>query len=152
MALVSNFGVTYIPFHVIIDHTMTIRYAAYGWNERAITDTIALLLAEMATLGVSPGNADAQPLLPDRVTLHPAYPNPFNPSVTITYTLPEAAAAQLEVLDMLGRRVALLVDDPPGSRGRHELLWNAGDLGSGVYVLRLKSAGAVETQKIVLLK
>ncbi len=152
MTLINDFAVPYIPYHVILDHTMTVRYAALGWNEQAITDIIETLLAEKSILGTDDPSGDRRNILPERVTLHPAYPNPFNPTVTVAYSLPVASAVRLEVLDMLGRRVALVVDHPGKSAGRHEVVWNAGDLGSGIYILQMWASGTVRSQKIVLLK
>ncbi len=152
MTLVNDFAIPYIPYHVILDHTMTVRYAALGWNEQAITDTIETLLAEKSVLGTDDRPGDRRNILPERLTLHPAYPNPFNPTLTIAYSLPTASAVRLEVLDMRGRRVALVEDHPEKSVGRHELVWRAGDLGSGIYILRMWASGAAQSQKIVLLK
>lgn len=152
MALINDFNVTYIPFHVIIDHTMTIRYAAFGWNEQAITDTIAMLLGDIAVLGTPAQGVAAAPDLPNRVALHPAYPNPFNPAVTIAYTLAEPSPVRLDVFDLGGRQVASLGNFGRRSAGRHEVVWDARDRDSGVYILRLQAGATVRSQKIVLLK
>ena len=152
MALVNDFNVSFLPFHVIIDRNMTIRYAASGWNEQAITDTLELLLGDIAVLANPGDGVVAAQDLPHRVALHPAYPNPFNPTVTITYTLAEPSRVRLNVFDLSGRQVATLGQSGRKSAGRHELLWDARNRDSGVYILRLEAGTAVRSQKLVLLK
>jgi hypothetical protein len=68
------------------------------------------------------------------------FPNPFNPSTTITYRLPEAAEVTLTVYDLLGREAATLVRGRE-DRGDHTVSFNAAGLSSGVFIVRL-SAGA----------
>ncbi len=77
------------------------------------------------------------------------FPNPFNPSTLIRFTLPEAGRVSLKVFDMLGREVAMLVneDHPAGS---HQVLFDASALPSGVYFYRLEFAGSAKIQKMIL--
>lgn len=89
--------------------------------------------------------------LPESYALHGNYPNPFNPSTTITYDLPEATEARLIVLDALGRVVESLVAGHQSS-GRHAIQWDAKDAPGGVYFVRLETRGFVETRKMTLLK
>lgn len=79
------------------------------------------------------------------------YPNPFNPTTIIPYELPAAGHVTLEVFDMLGRRLALLVDEAV-SAGRHEVRFDAGNLSSGVYLYRLQTGDVVQTRQMVLVK
>lgn len=89
--------------------------------------------------------------LPRRAVLHQNYPNPFNPSTIIPYSLPAGGQVTLEVFDVLGRRVAVLIDAlQPG--GIHELEFDARNLPSGTYVARLAAAGTVHTRVLVLTK
>ena len=80
-----------------------------------------------------------------------AYPNPFNPSTTIAYTLPAAGEVRLEVFDIAGRSVAVLARGVQNA-GAHALTWNAAGLPSGVYLCRLQASGLAATQKVLLLK
>ncbi len=89
--------------------------------------------------------------IPEQVALEPNYPNPFAPSTTIRYALPRASDVRLEVFDALGRRVATLADAEQAA-GTHEVTWDARGLASGIYVARLTAAGAVETQRMTLLR
>lgn len=89
--------------------------------------------------------------LPERFALNPAYPNPFNPTVTISYDLPVDARVRLEVFDLLGRSVAVLVDASQ-SPGMYNAVWNASGAPSAMYILRMKAADFTAYQKLVLVK
>ena len=80
------------------------------------------------------------------------YPNPFNPRTTIIYNLDQQSMVNLTIYDLLGRKVATLVDEvkTPGS---YTVNWNAEDFASGVYFYRIKTANSIAlTQKMLLLK
>jgi len=80
-----------------------------------------------------------------------AYPNPFNPTTQVCFSLPRAAAVRLCAYNVRGQRVATLVDEPMPA-GEHTAQWNATGLASGVYLLRLNAGGRQTTQRAVLLK
>ena len=80
-----------------------------------------------------------------------AFPNPFNPSTSIEFSLGKSQRVQLEVYDLLGRCVAKLLDREMPS-GVHTVRWNALGFSSGIYLLRTQIEGRVYTQRIVLLK
>jgi alpha-tubulin suppressor-like RCC1 family protein len=90
--------------------------------------------------------------LPTEVALGQNYPNPFNPTTTIAYALPETAPVRLDVFDMLGRRVATLVNNEAHAPGSHAVSFDASRLTSGVYVYRLQAGSTVITRKFTLLK
>lgn len=85
-----------------------------------------------------------------------SYPNPFNAATTVTYYLPQDGHVSLEVFNILGQKVATLVNgDQPA--GRHDMVWtgrtSGGDaVASGVYFFRLQTGGSVLTRKMMLLK
>jgi hypothetical protein len=89
--------------------------------------------------------------IPTQYELYNAYPNPFNPSTTIRFDLPDAARVQLVVFDMLGREVAVLVDEERPA-GQHAVKFDAGRLSSGVYIYRLQAGNFVQTKKLTLMK
>ncbi len=104
--------------------------------------------------------------VPGTFALHPAYPNPFNASTSIGYSVGELGSRQqaigdrvvkLVVYDLLGREVAVLVDEPKAP-GSYQAQWNAAGFSSGVYVVRLMVSGAagttqfVASEKVVLMK
>lgn len=89
--------------------------------------------------------------LPSSIELNAAYPNPFNPSTLLPFTLPASGKASLHVYDMLGRQVAVLVN---GNRpaGSQQVVFNATGLASGTYIVTLRSQGQQVSQKIHLVK
>ena len=68
--------------------------------------------------------------IPSHFVLHNPYPNPFNPTTTIRYDLPEAGRVSLIIYDILGRKVAVAVDSWQEA-GAHEVVWSAADIPSG---------------------
>ena len=72
-------------------------------------------------------------------------------ATTLRYALPSDGHARLEVYDLLGHRVADLVDEDQ-TAGEHRIDWRPRDLASGVYVLRLEALGQVRTGKIMLVE
>ena len=79
------------------------------------------------------------------------YPNPFNPVTTIRYALPETEPVRLEVFDMMGRRVALLVDGTKEA-GTHEVRFDSRGLSSGLYLYRMQTGKTALTGHMLLLK
>ena len=83
--------------------------------------------------------------------LYPNYPNPFNPSTTISFTLSNASRVSLLIYDIHGRKVESLIEgiQPAGS---HSIEWNASNLASGVYFYRLTADEFIQTRKMILIK
>jgi hypothetical protein len=79
------------------------------------------------------------------------YPNPFNPETTIEYQLVEAGNVKLEVYNLKGQKVSELVNEQQEA-GNHSFRWNAYDIESGIYFIRLTSGIYQKTSKVVLLK
>jgi uncharacterized protein len=94
--------------------------------------------------------------LPEQVALYPNYPNPFNPSTTIRFALPQASNVRLVVYDVTGRAIRTLLDQhyPPGE---HSAVWDGRDaadrmVSSGVYLYRVETGGVTETRRMTLIK
>jgi photosystem II stability/assembly factor-like uncharacterized protein len=80
------------------------------------------------------------------------YPNPFNPVTSISYQLPVAGKVTLSIFNLLGQRVAILVDKNQLA-GTYRVIWNARDFSSGLYYYQLKTDNhIIETRKCLLLK
>jgi len=94
---------------------------------------------------------DGRQTLPQTIVLDQNYPNPFNPSTVITYQLPQNSDVKLDVFDMLGRKVATLVNGPV-SAGTHEIRFNANGLASGIYIYRLQMGSEVVMRRMSLVK
>lgn len=88
---------------------------------------------------------------PVEFKLNGAYPNPFNPTTRIEFTLPSSGWTRLALFDLFGREVALLFDGKLASGG-HSVTFSANGLPAGIYVVRLESDGLITSQKITLIK
>ena len=102
-------------------------------------------------------NPDWTPsVLPEEFTISSAYPNPFNPTVNISYGLPIKETVKIMIYDLSGRKIAEY-DLSAQKAGWHEFHWSALDqngnkVGSGIYFLSIKAGDAVKMQKITFLK
>ncbi len=85
------------------------------------------------------------------IELRQNYPNPFNPVTSIRFRLADENDVRLEVFDMTGRRVAVLIDDRIRA-GEHSVNFNASGLASGVYVYRLQTGSGTYTRKMLLMR
>jgi hypothetical protein len=100
---------------------------------------------------------EARSSVPTQFALEQNYPNPFNPSTRINYTVVVTGGSglgtrvKLAIYDLLGRDVAVLVDEKKAP-GSYEVTFNAEELSSGVYFYRLEAGSFVETKKMVVLK
>jgi hypothetical protein len=89
--------------------------------------------------------------IPLQFKLERNYPNPFNPSTTISFSLPTSGFVNLKIYDLSGREAATLVSGPMPA-GKHSILWNATGMPSGVYCCRLQAGSLNETMKMILIK
>jgi sugar lactone lactonase YvrE len=91
------------------------------------------------------------PVSPRALTLSGNFPNPFNASTVIEYTLHRDAEVELAVYNMAGQRIANLGESREKA-GRHAVFWNAGNLPSGVYFAQVNAGGSKDTRKMLLLR
>ncbi len=89
--------------------------------------------------------------IPETVKLNPNYPNPFNPTTTISYELKEEAQVLLSIWNIVGQKVVTLVDGMKEA-GEHTASWNASDMPSGLYIAQLEVGGEVFIRKMTLIK
>ena len=89
--------------------------------------------------------------VPEQFILYQNYPNPFNSSTAIEFQLPYDSFVSLKVFDVLGREVAVLVEESLDA-GRQKILFDAGDLPSGVYIYKLSIESLIENKKMILLR
>jgi photosystem II stability/assembly factor-like uncharacterized protein len=80
------------------------------------------------------------------------YPNPFNPQTTITYALPGTDTVSLIVYDVIGRQVAVLVDNQIQTSGRHAAIFDAAHLPTGMYYYTLRTENFMDTKRMMLIK
>ena len=91
-------------------------------------------------------------MAPDDFILYDNYPNPFNPTTTIRYGIPEPCHVTLSIYNMLGQRIALLVDEKQKA-GMYEFLWEANDKSSGIYFYHIQAGGSWQkVRRMILMK
>lgn len=127
--------------------TFDVRSYDQQGNKSAFTETPIIIAA---------GSAWEKPTLPNRVALLPSYPNPFNASTRVRFSLPQPTFVQLSVCDVMGRRVRSLLQEAMPA-GDHGVLWNGrndadGPVGSGIYFLVLEAGAERQVRKALLLK
>ena len=79
------------------------------------------------------------------------FPNPFNPSTTIKYSIPQTSKVVIKVFDVLGNEIKTLVNEEK-SAGEYEVEFNGAGLPSGIYFYQLKAGEFSKTKKMILLK
>ncbi|MCX6833851.1 MAG: T9SS type A sorting domain-containing protein [candidate division Zixibacteria bacterium] len=119
---------------------------AATFDGRAVTE----IISDVTGVGDEPGN------LPLEFALHANYPNPFNPTTTIRYDLPEQADVRIAVYNVVGQVVRTLVNRPV-SAGQYETVWDGRDdsgrqVSSGVYLYRMTAGDFTQSRKMLLLK
>jgi choice-of-anchor B domain-containing protein len=130
-------------------------FSASGYR----TDTLTINVPEngdsiTVDVNLQPITSDTHsPQRPEGYALHQNYPNPFNPTTIITYQLEVPSAVKLELFDVMGRKLATLVDSKQ-SAGLHQYTLNASQLAlsSGTYFYRLTANGFTDTKRMMLLK
>ena len=101
----------------------------------------------------SPGTTEEVEVaaVPNEYALENNYPNPFNPTTTINFQLPQDGHAELAIYNMVGQKVATLVNGQVNA-GYHSVTWEAGNHPSGIYLYRLEAGDFTQTHRMVLLK
>ncbi|MBM3329661.1 MAG: T9SS type A sorting domain-containing protein [Calditrichaeota bacterium] len=89
--------------------------------------------------------------IPERYALYEPFPNPFNSATTIRFDLPEAGAVNVVIYDLRGQLVDQVVDGRL-TAGTHRVVWRAGELPAGVYVIRLSTGDLARSAKVVLIR
>lgn len=102
------------------------------------------------------GTKDEPIPIPDKPLISSNYPNPFNPSTTIAYSVPKDGLVRIGIYNIKGQKVKDLCNSEM-QRGHHKILWDGKDanqrsVSSGVYFVKLQASGAVSTRKIMLMK
>ena len=150
------------PAIATIDSTWTLDQAGALYNYRQVEEdrsmgihnprfTVGLLYLSIGKLGGTVSVNDLKSDLPTEYTLGNNYPNPFNPSTTINFTLPEQAKVKVTIYDALGNEVEVIANEVR-SAGNQTVKWNASNYASGVYLYKLEANNFVQVRKMVLMK
>jgi hypothetical protein len=121
------------------------------------TDSIATIVGDSGTVIYVATDStllethDVDTSIPPEYELSQNYPNPFNPGTTISFAISHRSLVTLKVYDLLGKEVAMLVNDR-FSPGSYEATFDGSGLASGVYLYRLTSENFTATKKLVLVK
>lgn len=137
-------------YHNLIADEKTLVYIT---DDKRITD-LSLQPHQAKILALShttPTNADPVEVSGQSFRLDQNYPNPFNPATNIRFYLPHQTDIRLEVYDLLGQKVALILNESMKA-GEHRVSFDGSRLASGLYVYRLLSADYQITRKMILLK
>lgn len=136
------------------------------WNVRVTDGTDTLAVAEFIDFDTREGEALYRPLTltrgevtsneeftgtPRTFELKQNFPNPFNPTTQINYAVPEQADVRIEIYNVIGRRVATLVDREMAP-GNYTVNFDASSLSSGMYFYRLQAGSTLLTKKMTLIK
>ncbi|MCZ7609342.1 MAG: T9SS type A sorting domain-containing protein [Ignavibacterium sp.] len=92
-----------------------------------------------------------QPIVPTENKLYDNYPNPFNPSTIIKYSLKDDGKVSLKIFNSLGEEVRTLVNEIKPA-GNYEVEFNASELPSGIYIYNIQAGEYISSKKMVLLK
>lgn len=122
-------------------------YIAGHQGSRSGPNSTILLVSTEQTTAVE----DETFSMPDRYYISQNYPNPFNAATTIKYGIPEPCHVTIEIYDILGRQLETLIDEYREA-GEHQVIWNAGEMSSGVYFYKIQAAGYGRTNKMILLR
>jgi len=127
-------------------------YKVYFWRVKA---TNALGSSGWSSVfrfrTVQVSTVEAQEGLPTSYMMSQNFPNPFNPTTTIQFALPQAGRVTLKVYDVLGREEATLVDNEMPA-GNFSVRWNAAQSASGVYFFRITAGSFSQTKRMVLVR
>lgn len=146
-----------IYLHVKNDTTHALKY--YKELEQKFSDDILVYNSELM-LGHNPGRNFQMPKGIGEYTYNSDeeylfnsnnYPNPFNPTTTISYSLPEAGNVQIKIFDVLGREVANLVDETK-NEGTHSVIWNGSNFSSGIYFYTITYQNQTLFKKMLMIK
>ncbi len=130
-----------------IPHILALAVKNTASGDRVFLGGSGVFLYENIFTGVH----DRTPAHPDHYSLANNYPNPFNPSTTIEFSLPKRNHVTLRVFTVLGQILTTLVDEDL-TTGTYKVRWNAGEHASGIYYYRMDAGAYSNTKKLLLMK
>ena len=171
LTLTADADIAGIELNVTGDYTITGNNLPSGWqihnndhkilifdmNRTNATQTVQInydgeinlnkaIVADWFGNGVHPNLTSAS-----QFTLNAAYPNPFNPSTSISYSLTDNNQVRVEIYNINGKLVETLVNEYQ-TAGLHQIMWNAAGQSSGVYFIKVTAQNLSKMQKVVYIK
>ncbi|MFQ5772637.1 MAG: T9SS type A sorting domain-containing protein [bacterium] len=128
--------------------TMLVRFITADSGDASVVDA---LVDDFSVYDISTSVENIPTYIPRHYILYQSYPNPFNPSTTISYDLPVASKVKLTVFNILGQEIATLVDDYQEAGG-YKITYDFSGLASGIYLYRLEADNFIATQKMLLMR
>ncbi len=151
------------PFSLELRHGNTMGQPFAGWMSKTFDPGLPIFPQETLRLrlgGTPPyplvGVAGPPSLMPEQAALEQNYPNPFNPKTAISYQLSALSEVELSIYNLLGQKVRTLVQARQPA-GRYEIAWDGRDeagreVGSGVYIYRLRAGEFSQSRKMLLIR
>lgn len=145
-------GDTVITEYSMLQYWEKLAYG-FGLISREDGATQPFLLRGCRINGVTYGIVDVEeePIIPIDFVLYQNYPNPFNPSTIISFSIPEYSHVVIKVIDILGREIQEIANDY-FSPGKHQTIFDARNLSSGIYFYQLITNKTTKTMKMILQK
>ena len=122
-----------------------------GCSKQAETKKSKVIFWHSFVATTIPTSVETENTVVDNYYLEQNYPNPFNPSTIINYGLKKSDNVEITVYNVLGNKVATLVNGYK-SAGMHSVDFNAANLASGIYFYKIVTPGFIQTQKMILEK
>lgn len=146
--IVDSTGITDSPFSMIghLDDRQT-----YWWRVRGIKDGYPGAWSDPWSFKTHEPTSIEKQGIPEAFALEQNYPNPFNAKTIISFAISEPAHVDLSVYNLLGERIFTLVHEHR-SPGRHEIVFDAEKLSSGLFIYRLQAGDYTRTRKMLLIK
>jgi len=143
----------------LTDNAMVAEYRTVGNETKLVivvpeSDELFTFTGDFEIVDVIVANSDGRVNVsaPTAISLSEAYPNPFNPTTSMTLVVPEAGQVSVQVYNIMGQVVATLANGYMDANTSALLTWDASNVSSGMYIVKAEAAGSVTTQKLMLMK
>ncbi len=134
-----------------VDNLSNQSYGPHMYQVSGVFDGVEGSLSEPVSVDYVGIRSESTGALPSVTTLRSAYPNPFNPVVSLNFDLAVPERVTLSVYDLMGRTVATILNSPLEA-GSHMVQWDAGQHASGMYLVQMKAGSYTGMHKVLLIK
>jgi len=147
-------GIYILMAYSNMDKEEEITFKYYRKSEKEVleyTESLEFTIDMVVGNGFKPFGLSREFIIPEDFSLSAAYPNPFNPTTTLSFAIPVDSEVILSVYNLQGREVSTLIDANMDA-GYHSIVWDANSYASGVYFVKMVAGEFVNTQKLMLIK